>query len=103
MPSIGTIKLRAPSQISSGDWITVKVLIIHPQKISKDGKPENVLTKMTATYNGKPVVDCELGGAISVNPMIAFRLQATKSGEIKTVFKDDKGKQFSASTHINVS
>jgi len=102
MPQIGTVKMRLPSNVAKGDWITVKALIIHPQKLTKDGKPEHVLTHMKGTYQGKTVVECELGGAISVNPMIAFRIQATKSGEVKTTFKDNKGKQYVGTATLNV-
>ena len=102
MPSEGKVKMRVPSSVAKGDWVTVKALIIHPQKLTKDGKPENVLTEMKASYGGKTVVEFSMGGAISVNPMVAFRIQAAKSGAIKTEFKDDKGKKFSGSTDLTV-
>lgn len=102
MPSVGKVKMRVPSSVSKGEWVTVKTLIIHPQKLDDKGKPENILTAMKATYAGKPVVEFEMGGAISVNPMIAFRIQATKSGPVKCEFKDDKGKKFGGSTDLTV-
>ena len=100
--SFGKVKMKVSPAAAQGDWVTVKALVIHPQKLTKDGKPEHVVTRMVGTYQGKTVVECELGGAISQNPLVAFRIRATKPGEVKAVFKDNQGKQYTGTANVNI-
>lgn len=79
------MKMRAVMQ---GDAADVKVLIQHAmetglRKDSKTGKliPAHFINQVTATWNGRTVVDMQWGVGIAKNPFIGFRVKGAKSGD----------------------
>ena len=79
------MKMRATMQ---GDVADVKVLIQHVMETGqrKDKKTGNVIpahfiNQVSATMNGKVVLDMQWGVGISQNPFIGFRVKGAKSGD----------------------
>lgn len=79
------MKMRATMQ---GDAVDVKVLIQHImetglRKDQKTGKmiPAHFINQVTATLNGKMVLDMQWGVGISRNPFVGFRVKGAKVGD----------------------
>jgi sulfur-oxidizing protein SoxZ len=79
------MKIRASM---AGNAAEVKCLMNHPMEtgLRKDAKtgavvPAHHITNVTATLNGKPVLDAQWGGGISKNPYLAFKVAGAKAGD----------------------
>ncbi|MEW6414880.1 MAG: thiosulfate oxidation carrier complex protein SoxZ [Pseudomonadota bacterium] len=92
----------------AGDVADVKVLMNHPMETGtrKDAKtgqlvPAHYITEVTATLNGKTVLDAEIGPAVSKNPFLGFRVKGAKAGDTVAVkWVDNTGDKNSAETKI---
>ena len=90
------MKIRATMQ---GDVADVKVLMNHPmetglRKDSKTGQmvPAHYITEVTATINGNAVLKAGMGGGISKNPYLGFKVKGAKSGDkVELSWVDNKG------------
>jgi sulfur-oxidizing protein SoxZ len=76
----------------------VKVLMIHPmetgRRIDDAGEtvPAHFIQLVTATLNGKPVLEAQWGTGISKNPYLTFRLRGANLGDkIAVNWVDNKG------------
>lgn len=91
-----------------GDSAEVKVLMSHVMEtgLRKDAKtgeivPAHHITNVTATVGGKVVLDAQLGGGISKNPYLAFKVKGAKAGDKVTIESvDNKGEKDSAEAAI---
>lgn len=89
------MRIRAASK----DGVTeVKALIAHEMETGqrKDSNgaviPAWFITDVTATHNGKVVLNCEFGTAVSKNPYLSFRFKGGASGDkVALSWKDNKG------------
>jgi sulfur-oxidizing protein SoxZ len=79
------MKMRVTLQ---GDTASVKVLMNHIMEtgVRKDAKtgqliPAHFIQNVTATLNGKSVLEAEWGTAISKNPFLEFRVKGAKVGD----------------------
>ncbi len=99
------MKIRASM---NGDSADVKCLMSHPMdtgfvKSAKTGGliPAHHITNVTATINGKVVLDAEWGGGVSKNPYLAFRVKGAKAGEkVMINWVDNTGDKNSAEATI---
>ena len=90
------MKIRASM---SGDAADVKCLMNHVMEtgLRKDAKtgglvPAHHITNVTATVNGKTVLEAEWGGGIAKNPYLAIKVKGAKSGDKVVVkWEDNKG------------
>lgn len=78
--------------------VEVKVLMSHEMETGqrKDAKgatiPAWFIQNVTATHNGKTVLDAEWGPAVSKNPFLSFRFSSGKPGEkVSVTWTDNKG------------
>ncbi|OIQ80515.1 sulfur oxidation protein SoxZ [mine drainage metagenome] len=82
------MKMRAQLK---GDYVEVKVLMSHPMETGrrKDDFGQLVaahfIQLVTATLNGKVVLEAQWGTGISKNPYLTFRLKGAKLGDIVAV------------------
>ncbi|MBM3350737.1 MAG: thiosulfate oxidation carrier complex protein SoxZ [Betaproteobacteria bacterium] len=82
------MKMRA--QLKDG-LLEVKVLISHPMETGrrKDDSdrliPAHFVQLLTATWNGKIVLEAQWGTGISKNPYLTFYLQGAQVGDIVEV------------------
>jgi sulfur-oxidizing protein SoxZ len=89
------MKIRAAN---AGGVTEVKVLMNHPMEtgLRKDASgaliPALFITEVTATHNGKPVMQAQWGTAIAKNPYLSFKLSDAKAGDkISISWKDNSG------------
>jgi len=82
------MKMRA--QLNDG-VVTVKVLMSHPIETGRrkdDGNqliPAHFVQTVTATLNGKTVLEAQWGTGISKNPYLTFKLKQAKLDDIVTI------------------
>ncbi len=72
----------------AGNVADVKVLMNHPMETGqrKDAKtgqlvPAHFITDVTATINGVTVLKSSMGGGVSRNPYLGFKVKGAKSGD----------------------
>jgi sulfur-oxidizing protein SoxZ len=89
------MRIRAQLQ---GDKATVRVLMAHEmetgQRRDSAGKviPAWFIQEVTATLNGKPVLNAQWGPAVAKNPFLQFNVRGAKAGDkIVVTWKDNKG------------
>jgi len=83
----------------AGDIANVKVLMNHDMEtgLRKDAKtgqliPAHFIQNVTASLNGKPVMEAQWGSAISKNPFLEFKIKGAKAGDKVAVdWLDNKG------------
>ncbi|MDX2219626.1 MAG: thiosulfate oxidation carrier complex protein SoxZ [Burkholderiales bacterium] len=80
--------------------VEVKVLMAHEMETGqrKDSKGANIpawfIQSVTATHNGKTVLDAQWGPAVSKNPFLSFRFSGGKPGEkVQVTWTDNKGEK----------
>lgn len=92
----------------AGDVADVKVLMNHPMEtgLRKDAKtgqlvPAHYIQEVTATVNGAAVLNAEIGGGVSKNPYLGFKVRGAKAGDKVVVsWSDNKGDKNSAEATI---
>ncbi len=99
------MKMRAQLK---GGLVEVKVLMSHPMETGRKKDdfgqliPAHFVQLVTATLNGKTVLEAQWGTGIAKNPYLTFRLKGAKMGDIVTVtWLDNRGT--SATQDIAVS
>lgn len=81
------------------DGVTeVRVLMIHPMETGRriddmgEKVPAHFIQLLTATLNGKTVLEAQWGTGISKNPYLTFRLRGANLGDkLKVGWVDNKG------------
>jgi sulfur-oxidizing protein SoxZ len=99
------MKIRAAM---AGDVAEIKCLMNHVMEtgLRKDAKtgqvvPAHHITNVTATLNGKVVMEAQWGGGISKNPYLAFKVKGAKAGDkVVIATEDNKGEKDSAEATI---
>lgn len=89
------MRIRAQA---AGDKVTVRVLVSHEMETglrkTADGKtvPALFIQSISATYNGKTVMNAQWGTAVSKNPFIQFTFTGGKAGDkIAVTWVDNTG------------
>ncbi|NIP94186.1 MAG: thiosulfate oxidation carrier complex protein SoxZ [Akkermansiaceae bacterium] len=87
--------------------MTVRTLVTHPMQIVRRDKAGKVIDKnynfiykVTATYNGKQVLEVETTQSVSQNPLFAFPLKVDEPGTLKISFSDTHGKTYEGTAQI---
>lgn len=101
------MKMRARQ---SGDVTELLVRIQHPMetglrkdKVTKKTIPTHFIQNITVVHNGKKVVNCDTGIAISKNPVMGFGLKDAKTGDKVTVsWKDNKNESGSVTQPLKL-
>jgi sulfur-oxidizing protein SoxZ len=82
------MKMRA---LLKGDIVEVKVLMSHPMETGRRKNdddslvPAHFIQLLTATLNGKPVLEAQWGTGIAKNPYLTFQLKNAFVGDIVAV------------------
>jgi sulfur-oxidizing protein SoxZ len=89
--------MRIRAQMA-GDKATVRVLMSHEMETGqrRDGAgaviPAWFIQEVTASHNGKAVLNAQWGPSVSKNPFMQFNVKGAKAGDkITVVWKDNKG------------
>jgi sulfur-oxidizing protein SoxZ len=86
--------------------VTAKVIIPHPSESGarKDESgnivPAHFIKTGTVTLNGSPLLDIQLGPAVSKDPFLQFRFKGVKGDILKVLFHDSGNDQFAAETRV---
>jgi sulfur-oxidizing protein SoxZ len=99
------MKIRATMQ---GDAADVRVLVNHPMETGqrKDAKtgelvPAHFIQSLVATVGDKTVIDAQIGGSVSRNPVFGFKVKGAKAGDkVVITWKDNKGETRTDETTI---
>ena len=98
------MKIRARMD---GDAADVKVLMSHPmetgQRKNEKGElvPLHFIQSVTATHNGKIVLDAQWSQAIARNPFLGFRVKGARPGDkIVVSWIDNTGDKGSIETTV---
>lgn len=89
------MKIRAAM---NGELTEVKVLMSHPMEtgLRKDASgsviPAHYISAVTATSDGKTVLECRFSQSVSQNPYLAFKFKGgAKGGKVQVSWVDNKG------------
>jgi sulfur-oxidizing protein SoxZ len=89
------MRIRAQVQ---GDKATVRVLMSHEmetgQRRDAAGKviPAWFIQEVSASLNGKKVLDAQWGPSVAKNPFLQFNIKGAKAGDkVAVTWKDNKG------------
>ncbi len=98
------MKIRAQMQ---GEIADIKVLVIHPMETGqrKDAHgeliPVHFIKQLTATLNGKVVLDAQWSQGVAKNPFLGFKIKGAKAGDrVSVSWTDNKGEANSIETAI---
>ncbi len=101
------IKIRAQLK---GDLTEVKVLMLHPMETGRRKNdageivPAHFIQLVTATLNGKTVLEAQWGTGISKNPYLTFRLRGAKVGDkVAVTWHDNKGESNSIESTVTAA
>ena len=90
--------MRMRAQLK-GEVTEVKVLMTHPMETGRRKNdfgeviPAHFIQLVTATLNGKIILEAQWGTGISKNPYLTFHLRTAKVGDvIKVTWLDNLGK-----------
>jgi sulfur-oxidizing protein SoxZ len=99
--------INAPARARRGAVIEIKTLISHVMETgfrytqTGESVPRDIVTGLTATYNGEEIFRAQLHPAIAANPFITFHTVATESGTIELKWTGDNG--FSATEQVRIT
>ena len=89
------MRIRAQAQ---GGNAVVRVLMSHEMETGqrKDSAGKTIpawhITDVTATHDGKPVLNAEWGPAVAKNPFLQFTIKGAKAGDkVAVTWKDNRG------------
>lgn len=93
------------------DGVTeVKVLMNHPMETGRrkndfdEVVPAHFIQLVTATLNGKTVLEAQWGTGISKNPYLTFRLKSAQAGDkVAITWHDNKGESNSTETAVEAA
>ena len=98
------MKIRAQMQ---GEIADIRVLIIHPMETGQrkdatgEAIPIHFIKQVTATLNGRMVLDAQWSQGIAKNPFLGFKIKGAKAGDkVSVSWTDNKGEANSIETAI---
>ena len=100
--------VNIPEAAAPGEIVDVKLLVQHPMetgfRTGRDGRlvPRNIIHSVRCLYEGEVVFQAELFPAVAANPFLAFKLRAGTSGEVRLVWTDENGDEYSEVRSLSV-
>lgn len=89
--------LHAPAQAARGSVVEIRASIAHAMETGYrrggDGEmqPRDLVRRVEASFDGRPVMQADLHAAIAANPYIAFWLRVDASGTLVLRWTGDRG------------
>jgi sulfur-oxidizing protein SoxZ len=89
--------VSVPPRARKGEVVEIRAMIQHEMETGFRPLPQGgfaprlILRRFECDYDGATVFAADLHPAISANPFIAFRIRATRSGELAFRWIDDRG------------
>ncbi|OIQ79783.1 sulfur oxidation protein SoxZ [mine drainage metagenome] len=101
------MKIRARLK---GDVTEVKILMGHPMETGRrkndsgEVVPAHFIERVTATLNGRSVLEAQWGTGISKNPYLTFRLRGARAGDkVAVAWYDNRGESNSIEAVIEAA
>jgi sulfur-oxidizing protein SoxZ len=94
---LGNARVRVPEKARAGEVIEVRAMVDHPMesgfRLNNVGKPiaREIVESFVCEYDGREVFRARIHPAVSTNPYLVFHVVATRSGEMKFTWRDDRG------------
>jgi len=95
--SINILVRFTPARPKAGEEVRIQVVVQHPMEpgTRRDANgnliPANYINDVVVTMDGQPIAQVKPGPGTSANPLFAFKMRATKSGQVKVTCKDLNG------------
>ncbi len=108
MSQLGAVRVRVPERAKRGEVFEIRAMVEHPMesgfRLDNVGKPiaRHIVQSFTCTYDGQEVFRAQLHPAVSTNPYFVFNARATRSGEVRFEWTDDRGGRVTHVAHIEV-
>ena len=86
-----------PAKPKAGEEVRVQIVVQHPMEpgTRRDANgnliPMNYINDVSVTMDGQLIAQVKPGPGTSGNPLFAFKMKATKSGQVKVTCKDLNG------------
>ncbi|WP_337868444.1 thiosulfate oxidation carrier complex protein SoxZ [Meiothermus sp.] len=86
-----------PAKPKAGDEVRVQIVAQHPMepgtRRDASGKliPADHITEVNVTMDGQLIAQVKPGPGTSANPLFAFKMKASKAGQLKVACKDLNG------------
>lgn len=100
------IKIK-PKKYKTGDVVQVSFMVMHPmdtgmRKDKKTGEliPAHYINEVNFTFNDKAFTTMKTWESLSTNPVFTINFKVPGPGELKVLFKDNKGEVNEKSTKI---
>ena len=101
-------RVSVPRSAAAGDIITIKALISHPmesgQRRDRDGTliARKIINRFECSFNGAPVLSCDIDPAVAANPFFEFNARVNQSGTFAFTWVDDDGSIYEDAAGISV-
>jgi len=101
-------RIRIPKLAKKGEVILIRTLVSHVmesgQRKDANGKviPRNIINRFSCSFNGRPVLACQIEPAIAANPYFEFSARVEESGTFQFTWAADDGSVINASEKIVV-
>lgn len=108
MNDLGNPRVRVPERARRGEVIEIRAMVEHPMesgfRLNNVGKPfpRHIVERFACSYDGREVFRVTLHPAVSTNPYFLFHLVATRSGELRFEWVDDRGNVATHAARIEV-
>ncbi len=108
MSRLGNARVRVPEKARTGEVIEIRAMVEHPMesgfRLNNVGKriPREIVESFVCEYDGREVFRATFHPAVSTNPYLVFHIVATRSGEVKFTWRDDRGASISHQAQIEV-
>jgi sulfur-oxidizing protein SoxZ len=101
-------RIRMPKLAKKGEVIQIRTLVSHVMESGqrKDASgmviPRNIINRFSCSFNGRPVLACQIEPAIAANPYLEFSARVEASGTFQFTWAADDGSVISTSEKITV-
>lgn len=102
-------RIRLPRSARAGEIVQVRTLITHPMETgnrrdeSGNVVPRQIINRFTCAYDGKTVLDVDLGISVSANPFLEFDVKVDHSADFVFTWHDDNGAVYTETQSFEVS
>jgi sulfur-oxidizing protein SoxZ len=100
--------IRLPRVYRRGEIIDVRTFVAHPMETglrkdpaTGDFAPEDIITSLRATLDGREVFRAALRPGTSANPFIAFPLRVEGPGELVCTWDNGRGRSWTATATLD--
>ncbi len=101
-------RIRLPRSARPGEVVQVRTLISHPMETGNrrdaDGNivPRQIINRFTCEFDGKLVLDCDLGISVAANPFMEFDVKVEHTADFVFTWHDDDGSVYSETQTLEV-